>query len=157
MRAGRVLRQIVIARIADQVPALTAVVDRATEGMAYPYATLGASYWTDDSVECIEAREITLAMLALLILPLVILGLSATAALLPKALESLANAGPRGLTEILYAYSSAAGNNSVSERSLNVTNVSAPIGGRGAPAGEPATPSMKTGSRSPNSRSNGAP
>ena len=60
MRAGRVLRQIIIARIADQVPSLTAVVDRATEGMAYPYATLGASYWTDDSVECIEAREITL-------------------------------------------------------------------------------------------------
>ena len=60
MRAGRVLRQIIIARIADQVPSLTAVVDRATEGTAHPYATLGASYWTDDSVECIEAREITL-------------------------------------------------------------------------------------------------
>ena len=60
MRAGRVLRQIIIARIADQVPSLTAVVDRATEGTAYPYATLGASYWTDDSVECIVARDYSL-------------------------------------------------------------------------------------------------
>ncbi len=59
----------------------------------------------------IEAREMKLAMLALLILPLAILGFSAAAALLPDALASLANAGPHGLTEILYAYSSAAGNN----------------------------------------------
>ncbi|MBV1693088.1 MAG: potassium-transporting ATPase subunit KdpA [Hyphomicrobiales bacterium] len=59
----------------------------------------------------IEAGEMKLAMLALLILPMAILGFSATAAMLPKALESLANAGPRGLTEINYAYSSAAGNN----------------------------------------------
>ena len=59
----------------------------------------------------IEAREMKLAMLALLILPLVILGFSAVAAMLPQALESLGHAGPRGLTELLYAYSSAAGNN----------------------------------------------
>ncbi len=59
----------------------------------------------------IEVREMKLAMLALLILPLAILGFSAAAAMLPFALESLANAGPRGLTEILYAYSSAAANN----------------------------------------------
>ena len=59
----------------------------------------------------IEAREMKLAMLALLILPLAILGFSAVAAMLPKALASLANAGPRELSEILYAYSSAAGNN----------------------------------------------
>ncbi|HRD74702.1 MAG TPA: potassium-transporting ATPase subunit KdpA [Hyphomicrobiaceae bacterium] len=59
----------------------------------------------------IEAREMKLAMLALLILPLAILGFTAASAMLPKALESLANAGPRGLSEILYAYSSAAGNN----------------------------------------------
>lgn len=43
MRAGRTLRQIVIARIADQVPALTAVVDNATEGTAYPFASMGPS------------------------------------------------------------------------------------------------------------------
>jgi K+-transporting ATPase ATPase A chain len=59
----------------------------------------------------IEAREMKLAMLALLILPLSILGFSAAAAMLPSALESLANAGPHGLSEILYAYSSATGNN----------------------------------------------
>ena len=59
----------------------------------------------------IEAREMKLAMLALLILPLSILGFSSAAAMLPSALEGLANAGPHGLSEILYAYSSATGNN----------------------------------------------
>jgi potassium-transporting ATPase potassium-binding subunit len=59
----------------------------------------------------IEARELKLAMLALLILPLAILGLTSASVMLPKALESLANAGPHGYSEILYAYSSAAGNN----------------------------------------------
>jgi potassium-transporting ATPase potassium-binding subunit len=59
----------------------------------------------------IEAREIKLAVLAVLVLPLVILGFTSVAAMLPTALASLANAGPRGLSELLYAYSSAAGNN----------------------------------------------
>jgi len=59
----------------------------------------------------IETREMKLAVLALIVLPLLILGFSAVSAVLPAALSSLANAGPRGLTEILYAYSSAAGNN----------------------------------------------
>lgn len=59
----------------------------------------------------IEVREMKLAILAILILPLTILGFTAASAMLPFALSSLANAGPRGLTEILYAYSSAAGNN----------------------------------------------
>lgn len=59
----------------------------------------------------IEAKEMKLAMLALLILPLAILGFAAAAAVFPKALESLANAGPHGLSEFLYAYSSATGNN----------------------------------------------
>ena len=59
----------------------------------------------------IEAREMKLVILALLILPLAILGFTAAATQLPSALESLANAGPHGLSEILYAYSSAAGNN----------------------------------------------
>jgi len=59
----------------------------------------------------VEAREIKFAMLAVLILPLAILGFSAVAAVTPVALEGLLNKGPRGLTEILYAYSSAAGNN----------------------------------------------
>ncbi|MDR3493400.1 MAG: potassium-transporting ATPase subunit KdpA [Ancalomicrobiaceae bacterium] len=59
----------------------------------------------------IEAREIKLAMLAVLILPLAILGFTSVAAVLPSALTSLANNGPHGLSEILYAYSSATGNN----------------------------------------------
>ncbi len=59
----------------------------------------------------VEAREIKFAMLAVLILPLAILGFSAIAAVLPEALAGLLNAGPRGLAEILYAYSSAAANN----------------------------------------------
>ncbi|MDE2363718.1 MAG: potassium-transporting ATPase subunit KdpA [Hyphomicrobiales bacterium] len=67
----------------------------------------------------IEAREMKLAMLAILILPLVILGFSAVAAMLPAALASLANAGPHGLSEILYAYSSAAGNNGSAFAGLN--------------------------------------
>lgn len=60
MRAGRILRQIVADRIVDQVPGLTNVYDRATKSSVFPYATLGPSYWVDDSAECIEAREITL-------------------------------------------------------------------------------------------------
>ena len=67
----------------------------------------------------IEAREMKLAMLAILILPLVILGLTSVTATMPKALESLANGGPRGFTEILYAYSSAAGNNGSAFDGLN--------------------------------------
>jgi K+-transporting ATPase ATPase A chain len=59
----------------------------------------------------VEAREIKFAMLAVLILPLAILGFSGVAAVLPVAFEGLLNKGPRGLTEIIYAYSSAAGNN----------------------------------------------
>ncbi len=60
MRAGRILRQIVRARILSQVGGLTGVYDRATESAVYPYASMGPSYWTDTSVECIDAREITL-------------------------------------------------------------------------------------------------
>ena len=60
MRAGRVLRQIVIARITDQVPALTGVFDKATETTAYPFASMGPSDWVDESVECIKARSVSL-------------------------------------------------------------------------------------------------
>jgi len=59
----------------------------------------------------IESREIKLAMLYILIFPLIILGFSAWAAVAPYALSSLNNAGPHGLSEILYAFSSGAGNN----------------------------------------------
>jgi len=67
----------------------------------------------------IEAREMKLAMLAVLVLPLFILGFTAASVMMPKALESLANAGPRGLTEVLYAYSSATGNNGSAFAGLN--------------------------------------
>lgn len=67
----------------------------------------------------IEAREIRLAVLAVLILPLAILGLTAVAAMLPSALASLNNAGPHGLSELLYAYTSAAGNNGSAFAGLN--------------------------------------
>lgn len=59
----------------------------------------------------VEAREVKYAMLAVLILPLSILGFSAVATVLPTALAGLLNHGPHGLSEILYAYSSATGNN----------------------------------------------
>lgn len=67
----------------------------------------------------IEAREIRMAVLAVLILPLVILGFTAVSAMLPTALASLNNAGPHGLSELLYAYSSAAGNNGSAFAGLN--------------------------------------
>jgi K+-transporting ATPase ATPase A chain len=59
----------------------------------------------------IEGREMKFAMLAVLILPLVILGFTAVSAILPFAVASVGTAGPHGLSEILYAYTSAAGNN----------------------------------------------
>jgi K+-transporting ATPase ATPase A chain len=67
----------------------------------------------------IEAREIRMAVLAVIILPLVILGFTAVSAMLPAALSSLNNAGPHGLSELLYAYSSAAGNNGSAFAGLN--------------------------------------
>jgi len=59
----------------------------------------------------IEAKEVKMAMLAILILPLSILGFTALAVVLPTGLSSLANAGPHGFSEALYAYTSATGNN----------------------------------------------
>ena len=59
----------------------------------------------------IETREIQFAMVAVLVLPLAILGFAAVAAVLPTALEGLLNGGPHGLSEILYGYTSAAANN----------------------------------------------
>ena len=59
----------------------------------------------------VEAKEIKLAMLAVLVVPLSLLGFSAVAAILPEALKGLLNNGPHGLSEILYAYVSATGNN----------------------------------------------
>jgi K+-transporting ATPase ATPase A chain len=59
----------------------------------------------------IEAKEVKMAMLALLILPLMYLGWTAVAMLVPSAVASMANPGPHGFTEVLYAYTSQTGNN----------------------------------------------
>jgi K+-transporting ATPase ATPase A chain len=59
----------------------------------------------------VQAREIKLAMLAVLILPICILGGAALSLTLASPLSSLANAGPHGLSEMLYAFTSATGNN----------------------------------------------
>jgi K+-transporting ATPase ATPase A chain len=59
----------------------------------------------------IERKEIMMAALALLILPASILGFSAVAAVVPVGVSQLANAGPHGLSEILYLYTSSNGNN----------------------------------------------
>src|SRR5215471_2523352 len=59
----------------------------------------------------IEAREMKLSMLYVLIFPLLILTFSAWSAVKPYGISAQANFGPHGLSEILYAYSSAAGNN----------------------------------------------
>lgn len=67
----------------------------------------------------IEGKEMKLAVLAILVLPLAILGFTAVSAMLPIALSSLANSGPHGLSEILYAFSSAAGNNGSAFAGLN--------------------------------------
>jgi K+-transporting ATPase ATPase A chain len=59
----------------------------------------------------IEAREVKMAMLAILVLPLMYLGWTAVAVVLPSAVASMANPGPHGFTEVLYAYTSSTGNN----------------------------------------------
>ncbi|AGC41511.1 potassium-transporting ATPase subunit A [Myxococcus stipitatus DSM 14675] len=85
----------------------------------------------------IEAKEMKLAMLYVLIFPLFILGLSAVAAVIPQGVSSLNNAGPHGLTEMLYAFTSATANNGSAFAGLNANtpfwNISlgmAMLGGR---------------------------
>ncbi|WP_407187879.1 potassium-transporting ATPase subunit KdpA [Bradyrhizobium centrosematis] len=85
----------------------------------------------------IEAREVKMAMLAILILPLMILGWAAVAVVLPTGVASMANAGPHGFSEVLYAYSSQTGNNGSAFAGLtgntlfyNLTGASAMFVGR---------------------------
>src|SRR5499427_1125641 len=59
----------------------------------------------------IEAKEVKMAMLAILILPLMYLGWTAVAAVVPSAVAATNNPGPHGFSEILYAYTSQTGNN----------------------------------------------
>ncbi len=59
----------------------------------------------------IEAREVKMAMLAILVLPLMYLGWTAVAVAMQSTAAAMNNAGPHGFTEVLYAYTSATGNN----------------------------------------------
>lgn len=59
----------------------------------------------------IEAKEVKMAMLAILVLPLMYLGWTAAAVVIPSAVASMANAGPHGFSEVLYAYMSQTANN----------------------------------------------
>jgi K+-transporting ATPase ATPase A chain len=59
----------------------------------------------------IEAKEVKMAMLAILVLPLMFLGWTAVAMLVPSAVAAMGNPGPHGFTEVLYAYTSQDGNN----------------------------------------------
>ena len=59
----------------------------------------------------LEAKEVKMAMLGILILPLSMLGFTAVAVVIQPGLSALSNAGPHGFSEALYAYTSATGNN----------------------------------------------
>src|SRR5246127_61485 len=59
----------------------------------------------------IEAKEVKMSMLAILVLPLMYLGWTAVATIIPSAVAATNNAGPHGFTEILYLYTSSTGNN----------------------------------------------
>jgi len=59
----------------------------------------------------IEAKEVTMAVLAILVLEFSIRGFTALAGVLPAGLAGPLNKGPHGFSELLYAYSSATGNN----------------------------------------------
>jgi K+-transporting ATPase ATPase A chain len=59
----------------------------------------------------IEAKEVKMAMLAILILPLMFLGWTAVATVVPSAVAATNNLGPHGFTEMLYLYTSSTANN----------------------------------------------
>jgi potassium-transporting ATPase potassium-binding subunit len=67
----------------------------------------------------IETREMKLAMLAVLIYPLTVLGFTGASVLLQTALDSMNNGGPHGLSEVIYAYASANANNGSAFAGLN--------------------------------------
>ncbi|HEY8698374.1 MAG TPA: potassium-transporting ATPase subunit KdpA [Rhizomicrobium sp.] len=67
----------------------------------------------------LEAKEVKMSILAILISPLSILGFTALACVLPMGLSSLNNSGPHGFSEILYAFTSGTGNNGSAFAGLN--------------------------------------
>jgi K+-transporting ATPase ATPase A chain len=75
----------------------------------------------------IETREMKLAMLAVLIYPLIVLGFSAASLMVQRTLDPdgnwLTNAGPHGLSEIVYAYASQSANNGSAFAGLNGNNL----------------------------------
>src|SRR6202035_1188707 len=71
----------------------------------------------------IESHEVKLAMLSVLVLTLSILGFAAAASVLPAGLSSLNNKGPHGFSEILYAFTSGAGNNGSAFAGLNANTL----------------------------------
>ena len=71
----------------------------------------------------IESHEVKLAMLSVLVLTLSILGFSAVASVVPAGLSSLNNKGPHGFSEILYAFTSGAGNNGSAFAGLNANTL----------------------------------
>jgi len=71
----------------------------------------------------IEAKEVKMAMLAILILPLMYLGWTAVAMLVPSAVASMNNPGPHGFTEVLYAYVSQDANNGSAFAGLNANTL----------------------------------
>jgi K+-transporting ATPase ATPase A chain len=71
----------------------------------------------------IEAKEVKMAMLAILILPLSMLGFTAIAVVAKAGLAGMANAGPHGFSEALYAYVSATGNNGSAFAGLSANTV----------------------------------
>ena len=70
----------------------------------------------------IESREVKLAVLAIAVLPLMILGFSALASVLPDGLVGPLNKGPHGYSEILYAFTSATGNKGSAFAGLTARN-----------------------------------
>ncbi|EMO54168.1 potassium-transporting ATPase subunit KdpA [Leptospira noguchii] len=71
----------------------------------------------------IEKKEIQMSILGILLPSTVILLFTAISVSIPDALSSLANRGPHGLSEILYAFSSGAGNNGSAFAGLNANTI----------------------------------
>ncbi len=71
----------------------------------------------------IEAKEVKMAMLAILVLPLMYLGWTAVAAINPDAVSQLGNNGPHGFSEMLYLYTSSTGNNGSAFAGINANTL----------------------------------
>lgn len=71
----------------------------------------------------IEIHEIKLAVIAMFLYPACVLGFGVIALLTPAGSKSLSGIGPHGLTQMIYAYASAAGNNGSAFAGLNANTV----------------------------------